>query len=206
MIFQADSVSTTNADGEKFYPYLGHTMGAGSDLANTFNSYTLNKGDDLYFILEAGSYLLCISSTRNEPLDYSLGLVVEFPALDSFILLEDLDGSFLVAETTLDLSNTIVIGPNFNVNYSIPVGFNAYTFSAASIDSGATVTIPATSTWFIGFVSPEADDKFELEPSDSYTTDVEHEHSLTEWSDAWKRERDPDARLPEIFLPLVDRP
>lgn len=152
MIFQADSVSTTNENGEKFYPYLGHTMGAGSDLANTFNFYTLNKGDDLYFILEAGSYLLCISSTRNETLDYSLGLVVEFPALESFLLLEDLGVSFLIEETTA------------------------------------------------------SEDKFELEPSPSYTMDVEHEHSLTEWSDAWKRERDPDAHLPEIFLPLIDRP
>ncbi len=206
MIFQADSVSTSINGSEIFYPYIGHVMGAGSDLANNFNSYTVNKGNDLYFVLEAGSYLICVSSTRNEPLDYTLGLVVEFPALDSFILLEDLDGSFLVAETTLDFSNTIVIGPSFNVNYSIPVGFNAYTFSAAFIDSGVTVTIPTTSTWFIGFVSPETDDKFELEPSDSYTMDVEHEHSLTEWSDAWKRERDPDAHLPEIFLPLIDRP
>ena len=206
MIFQADSVSTTNANGEVFYPYLGHTMGAGSDLANTFNSYTLNKGDDLYFILEAGSYLICVSSTRNEPLDYTLGLVVEFPSLTSFILLEDLDGSFLTLEANLDLGNTLIIGPIFDVNYSIPAGFNAYTFSSATIDSGITVTVSLDSTWFIGFVSLESEDKFELEPSPSYTMDVEHEHSLAEWTDAWRRERDPDARLPEIFLPLVDRP
>ncbi len=206
MIFQADSVSTTNADGEKFYPYLGHTMGAGSSLANTFNSYTLNKGDDLYFILEAGSYLICVSSTRNEPLAYSLGLVIEFPSLNSFILLEDLDGGFLIAETTLDLSNTIIIGPVFNADYTIPDSLNAYTFSSAVINSGITITISTTSAWFIGFTSPDSNDKFEIETSNSYSVDAEHEHSLTEWSDAWKRERDPDSRLPEIFLPLVDRP
>lgn len=151
MIFQADSLSTTVGTGEVFYPYLDHVMGAGSDLVNTFNQYALNQGNDLYFVLETGSYLICISSTRNEPLDYTLGLVVEFPSPTSLFLLEDLDGSFLLGEAPLD---------------------------------------------FI----------FELEPSESYTIDAEHEHSLSEWTTAWKRERDPDARLPEIFLPLVDRP
>lgn len=206
MIFQADSVNIPLANGEAFYPYLGHVMGAQSDLYNNYNLYSLSKGNDLYFILEAGSYLICVSSTRNEPLDYTLALVVEFPALDSFILLEDLDGSFLVAETTLDFSNTIVIGPSFAVNYTIPTSFNAYTFDHATINTGITVTIPETSTWWIGFVSPDTNDKFELEPSDSYDIDAEHEHSLTEWTSAWQRERDPDAHLPEIFVPLVNRP
>jgi len=152
MIFQADSVSRTLADGKTFYPYLGHVMGAGSDLANTFNNFTVNKGNDLYFVLETGSYLICVSSTRNEPLDYTLGLVVEFSAPVSYILLEDLDCSFLIQETLTD---------SFN---------------------------------------------FDLEPSDSYTTDVEHDHSLVEWTKAWQRERDPDAHLPELFVPLTDRP
>ena len=152
MIFQADSVSRTLENGETFYPYLGHVMGAGSDLANNFNNYTVNKGNDLYFILEAGSYLLCISSTRNEPLDYTLGVVIEFPALTSFILLEDLDCSFLIQETLTE---------DFN---------------------------------------------FELEPSENYIMDVDHDHSLAEWTKAWQRERDPNAPLPELFAPLTDRP
>ena len=204
MIFQADSIVTTH-EGAPFYPYLGNVMGAGSDLYNTFERLRLDKGNDLYFPLEVGSYLICVSSTRNERLDYTLGLVVEVPTNDMFLLLEDIDENFLVQETTLDLNNTIIIGPIFNSNYTLATNFNAYTFDEATINSGFTVTIPATSTWYIGFVSPEADDKFSLEGGPGYDGSSVHEHSLTEWTDAWQRERSPGDPLPDLFLPLVNR-
>jgi hypothetical protein len=40
--------------------------------------------------------------TRNEPIDYNVGLVIEFPSEDLFILLEDLDGSKLALEDAVD--------------------------------------------------------------------------------------------------------
>ena len=117
MIFQADSISTTNEAGTVYYPYLGQTMGAGSDLYNTFERLRLDKGNDLYFPLEPGSYLLCVSSTRNEILDYTVGLVVEVPSGDLFLLLENSDEGFLTQETTFDSNNTVAIGPIFTADY-----------------------------------------------------------------------------------------
>lgn len=205
MIFQADSISTTANETTAFYPYLGHVMGAGSDLYNTFDRLRLDKGNDLYFPLEAGSYLICVASTRNEILDYTLGLVVEVPTDDMFLLLEDVEEDFLIQETALDLNNTIIIGPIFASNYTLATNFNAYTFDTATINSGVTVTIPTTSTWYIGFVSPESNDKFSLEGGPGYDGSSIHEHSRTEWTDAWQRERSPGDPLPELFAPLVNR-
>jgi hypothetical protein len=203
MIFQGDSVSAVNSVYEIYYPYIGHVMGAESDLYNLFNPNSLSKGNDLYFELEVGSYLICVSTTRNELLDYTLALIIEIPTTEMFLLLEDLDGSFLSQETTLDLFNTIIIGPIFNTNYSLPAGFNAFTFNSATIDSGITITIPTGSTWFIGTLSPEAGDIFIIEPSDTYDYNSIHEHSYTEWLAAWRRENNPDSALPEIFDPLI---
>jgi hypothetical protein len=205
MIFQADSISTTNANGDVFYPYLGHVMGAGSDLYNTFERLRLDKGNDLYFPLETGSYLICVASTRNERLDYTLGLVIEVPTDDMFLLLADFDENYLIQETALDLNNTIIIGPVFASNYTLATNFNAYTFSTATINSGVTVTIPTTSTWYVGFVSPESNDKFSLEGGPGYDGSSIHEHSRTEWTDAWQRERSPNDSLPDLFVPLVNR-
>ena len=159
----------------------------------------------MYFALEAGNYLICVSSTRNERLDYTLGLVVEVPTEDMFLLLEDFDENFLTQETTLDFNNTIIIGPIFASNYTLSSNFNAYTFDAATITSGYTVTISDSSTWYIGFVSPETNDKFSLEGGPGYDGSSIHEHSLTEWTDAWQRERSPSDPLPSLFVPLVNR-
>jgi hypothetical protein len=205
MIFQADSISTTANGTTAFYPYLGNVMGAGSALYNTFDKLRLDKGNDLYFPLEPGSYLLCVSSTRNEILDYTLGLVVEVPTNDMFLLLEDFEEDFLIQETTLDLNNTIIIGLVFASDYTLATNFNAYTFDTATINSGVTVTIPTTSTWYVGFVSPESNDKFSLEGGPGYDGSSIHEHSLTEWTDAWQRERSPGDPLPSLFVPLVNR-
>jgi len=207
MIFQSDSVSAITLQGEQYYPYLGNVMGAGSDLYNTFNPNSIDKGNDLYFALPPDSYLICVSSTRNEPLDYSLGLVVEVPTTEMFILLEDSDGSFLVQENEIDAGNTVFIGPIFDTNYTLPIGFNGFTFAEAIIDSGITVTISEGDSWLIGFNVPEAPtDKFIIEPSDSYDYNSVHEHSRVEWTDAWQRERSPEDALPEIFSPLITRP
>jgi hypothetical protein len=207
MIFQADSELATSLDGNPYYPYLGNVMGAGSNLYNEFNRYSIDKGNDLYFALQPSSYLICVSSTRNEQLDYSLGIVVEISTTEMFILLEDTDGDFLVQENQINTGTTIVIGPLFDVNYTIPPGFNGFTFTEATIADGVTVTISENSVWLIGFDTPEAPkDKFIIEPSESYDYNSVHEHSRIEWTEAWQRERSPGDALPEIFSPLITRP
>jgi len=205
MIFQADSGQFAGLSGELYYPYLGKVASAQSDLYNSFNPYSLSKGDDFYYTLNPGSYLLCVSSTRNEPLDYSLGLVVEVPLTEILLLLEDLDNSFLTLESNIDLVNTVVIGPVFNVNYVLPSFTNGFTPVLSTIDSGFTVTISENSTWLIGDDIPESEDKFLIETGNDYDFTSVHEHSLSEWTEAWQRERSPGDPLPEIFAPLITR-
>jgi hypothetical protein len=203
MIFQEDSVDDSFGYSIPHHPYNDHVMGAASDRYNTFNPNSLDKGDDLYFTLERGSYLICVSTTRNELLNYTLGVVVEFSSEELFFLLEDLDNSFLATETTLDSANTIVIGPVFSSNYIIPSGYNAYTSFSATLNLSITVTIPANTSWFIGTLGPEADDFFILEPSDTYDFNSVHEHSRADWLAAWKRERSPEDSLPTLFDSLI---
>jgi hypothetical protein len=150
MIFQADSLSTTDQDGDVYYPYVGQVMGAGSNLYNNFDNARLDKGNSLYFAFESGSYLLCISSTRNERLDYTLGVVAEIVSDDLFLLTENTDGGFLLFEPSQDNNILLDSGPGFNVN-------------------------------------------------------LYHDHSLTEWTQAWQRERSPGDELPEVFIPLTTR-
>jgi hypothetical protein len=203
MIFQADSVSDSFGYSISHQPYTDHVMGAASNLYNTFNPNSLDRGNDLYFVLERGSYLICVSTTRNELLNYTLGVVIEFPSEEMLLLLEDLDNSFLATETTLDFTNTIVIGPVFSSNYTIPPGYNAYTSISATLNSSITVTIPVNSSWFIGTLGPEAGDFFILEPSDSYDFNSVHEHSRADWLAAWRRERSPEDSLPALFDSLI---
>ena len=107
-IFQADSIDQFNSDGVRQYPYLGTVQGAQSDSYHTFDARRLDRGDDRYFALPVGEYLICISSVRNEPVDYSVGVVVEisdpFPVLllEDFtrLLFEDTDISNIVCDTT----------------------------------------------------------------------------------------------------------
>lgn len=202
-IFQGDSVSTASTSNGTYYPYIDHVMGAPSDLYNTFNPNALGRGDDRYFALDVGSYLLCVSTTRNELLDYTLAIVIETVTTDLFLLLEDLDISFFAQETTLDTANTIIIGPVFNVDFSLSSGLNAFTASLATINSSISITIPLNSTWFIGTLNLEASDIFIIEPSDTFDFESTHEHSRAEWLAAWRRERSPLDTLPDIFEPLI---
>jgi hypothetical protein len=210
-IIQADSVRGDfffDAEDPVYHPYVGHAMGAQSDLYNTFNPYRLDRGDDRYYPLGAGKYLICVSSTRNEPLNYNVGVVIEFPTEDLFILLEDPDGSILCLEDGIDNSNTVEIGPTFNTNYTLPSGFNAFTETLATIVSGVTVEIPFGSTWLIGDVVPpttEPQDKFLLDPSPTYDPNFIHEHSLAEWREAWERDHQDTDKFPSVFIPLVTR-
>jgi len=211
-IFQADSVPGNflfDQEDSVYYPYVGHVMSAQSDLYNSFNQYLSFKGDDRYYPLGAGRYLICVSSTRNEPLNYNVGLVIEFPTEDLFILLEDLDGSLLALEDGIDTANTTTIGPIISVNTVINSGFNAFTETLAQINSGVTVEIDEGFTWLIGdSVAPvqEPQNVFLLDPSPAYDVTQDHEHSRNEWVEAWDREHQQTDRFPPVFEPLITRP
>jgi len=202
-IFDADSYSEVVA-GSIYYPYVGHTMNAQSDFYNNFDPNRLDKGDNRYFVLPPGSYLICVSTTRNEPLNYSLGLVVEVEDLEPELLLETGGTNYFIYENELSTGNTITIGPTFSVSYSLPVSFNGYTSVLATINASVTVTIPLTSTWFIsGSTLTLPEDHFLLDLTEHYTGEDEHQHSLAEWTEAWSRDHQQDDRFPDVFLPLV---
>jgi hypothetical protein len=106
-IFQEDSISTV-IDGRTRQPYTGHIMAATSNLYNNSDSRRLDQGNNLYFPLDTGSYLLCVSTTRNEPLNYEVAVVIEFPTTTfdilledyAYLLYEDTEESYVVADLT----------------------------------------------------------------------------------------------------------
>lgn len=201
-IFDADSVKVNNVN-HSFYPYLNTVMGAQSDLANTLNRIRLDNGDERYFPLETGSYLLCVSSTRNEPIDYAVGLVVEFPPDFGLILLEDGDGSLLETESLFDFTNTVTILSPVIANYTIPALYNAFTLILCEIEDLVTVTVPQNSEWLIDNTDIPASFFFELEPGDPSYFDTIHDHSLTEWKEAWDLDHHPDEKFPNVFIPYT---
>jgi hypothetical protein len=87
-IFDADSI-TSRINGTTAQPYIDHVMGQQSNLYNNSVPRDLDKGNQQYYPLGQGTYMICISTTRNEPLDYEVAFVVEFPVTDFDILLED---------------------------------------------------------------------------------------------------------------------
>lgn len=204
-IFDADSIHSTS-NGEVYIPYLNTVMSKQSDLYNSFERLRLDRGDDRYYPLAAGSYLICISSTRNETLEYNVGVVIEFPVTETFFELEDSGSSVCLQETDIDAPN--IVSPVID-NIVIPVGINAFTATSCTIDPGATVTVSAGSTWLIGErITSGAFDNFKiiLEPGNDAYYDTIHDHSLSEWQNAWRREHQETDRFPEIFVPLVNRP
>ena len=204
-VFDEDSIYASS-NGEVYIPYLDTVMNTQSDLYNSFDRLRLDRGDDRYYPLAAGSYLICVSSTRNETLEYNLGVVIEFPIAETFFELEDLDGSVCLQETEIDAPS--IISP-VTTDVLIPIGANAFTETSCTINSGVTVTVSAGSTWFIGERIPVGDfDDFKiiLEVGDDAYYDTIHDHSLSEWQNAWTREHQETERFPEIFVPLTNRP
>jgi hypothetical protein len=202
-VFDQDSIKQVN-DGEVYYPYVGHTMNAQSYLYNNFNPNRLDRGDDRYFVLPPGSYLLCVSTTRNELLNYSVGLVVEIQDIEPELLLETGGINHIVYENEITTSNTFIIGPTFTVNYTLVSPFNGYTAILATINAGVTVTIQDPSSWFISqAVLTIPEDYILLDLTENYTGEDSHQHSLNEWQTAWERDHQQDSRFPDLFLPLI---
>ena len=97
-IFDKDSIEVTINDVAS-YPYVEHAMNAQSNLYNNFDPNAVDKGDNRYFRLPAGAYLICISTTRNELLDYVVQLVIEFAEIAPQYLLESGGENYLVFES-----------------------------------------------------------------------------------------------------------
>jgi len=209
-IFQDDSVEVTR-NANTFYPYFGTTMGAQSDLYNTFDARRLDRGDERYYPLGAGGYLLCISTTRNELLDYEVGLVVEFPITEMFIANEDEDDiSLFIQETAIDFSRTInVISPvavNTVISSSIEQP-NGFTELFCAINSGVTVTVLSGSEWFIGDQIPSGqEDEFAVivDAAPEFFDSI-HDHSLIEWREHWENTHQDTDKFPGAFVPLTNR-
>ena len=209
-IFQDDSVEITNGVNT-FYPYFGTAMGAQSDLYNTFDANRLDRGDERYYPLSAGGYLLCISTTRNELLDYEVGLVVEFPITEMFIANEDEgDISLFLQETAIDFSRTInVISPvavNTVISSSVEQP-NGFTELLCIVNSGITVTVLSGSEWFIGDqILSEQENEFAVlvDAAPEFFNNI-HDHSLTEWQEHWEATHQDTDKFPGAFIPLTNR-
>jgi hypothetical protein len=210
-IFQGDTVSDGTGNNI-FYPYLDTAMGAQSDLYNTFVPARLDRGDERYYPLEAGEYLLCVSTTRNELLDYEVGLVVEFPIDQLFFALEDEENvSLLLKETSIDFLRTVNINSPVTVNTVINADANqpnGFTENISEINSGVTVTVLFESTWFIGSLPSTQEDEFTvlLEPGSDLYFDTIHDHSLEEWQESWESTHQDTDKFPTVFIPLTNRP
>ena len=212
-IFDEDSVRDgLRRDGEVYIPYLGSVMSAQSDLYNNFNAGRLDRGDERYYPLAAGSYLICVSSTRNEPLDYEVGVVIEFPVTELFAGLEDTDESSLfLQETTIDYGFTIVVSSDIvsdTTISSVPGKPNGFTETICIINSTFTVTVLDGATWLIGEIINEfeaAEFKILLEPGANDSFDSFHDHSLSEWTDIWNSQHQDTDSFPTIFTSLTNR-
>jgi hypothetical protein len=104
-IFQDDSITVT-IDSTVYNPYVGHTMNAQSDLYNIFDPRRIDKGDERYYPLNVGTYLLCISTVRNEPVSYEVGVVIEFPSPDFILLWEDYTSILLENDDFIENDHT----------------------------------------------------------------------------------------------------
>jgi len=211
-IFDADSIRQgLNNLGEVYIPYLDTVMSQQSDLYNTFDPVRLDRGDDRYYPLLQGSYLLCVSSTRNERIEYSVGLVVEFAQSELFLALEDY--TLFLQETTIDPVTTVTVDSPVTVDTIIsaePGRPNGFTQDLCEITSGITVTVLDGSEWLIGSQTTGggtlANDFFLLEFGNESFLDTIHDHTLSEWRDAWNAQHHPDDKFPDLFIPLTNRP
>jgi len=209
-IFDADSVRINGKNG-LYFPYLDTIMSAGSNLYNTYNRYRLDKSDERYFPLEAGSYLICVSSTRNERIDYTMALVVEFPTDEVIIALEDDERAYLLKETAINFNNTINIVSPVSVDTSIslvPGVPNGFTENTCTINPGVTVTIIEGSAWLIGEQIPSAQAPLYSmlgEPGNDLYFESIHDHSLAEWREVWERDFQQTEPFPELLVAFTNR-
>ena len=211
-IFQADS-TLVESSRDNFHStfdnsYTGQVMAAQSDLYNTFDPNRADEGDDRYFPLGKGNYLICVSATRNEAFDYGVGLVVEFqtPQDELFFLCEDTNQiTYLITEN--DLNDAVVERVPNTVTSGITLStLNGFTENLCTIvDPGGVVQVNYENSdgnplsWLIG-PNPEtiAVGRVLLDATENWI-DTTHEHSLTEWREAWERDHSMDDKFPAVF-------
>ena len=146
-IFQKDSLSTVDPNTNTvYYPFWGHVMASQSVDANIFERLKTANVDNRYFSLHPGDYLICISTTRNENLDYTVGLVIEAGDVSGLYLQESQQRNFLTLENN---------------------------------------------------------DLLAFDATENYTGQDDHQHSLSEWQDAWSREHQDTDRFPDLFIPYT---
>lgn len=195
--------------------YWNHVAGAQSDLYNTYNLKLANKGNELYFPLEPGNYLLCISATRNELMTYAVGLVIEFqtPIDELFFLCEDAsDVTYLITENALgesvveNVPNTVTSGITLST-------LNGFTENLCTIiDPNGVVQVNYQNSdgnplsWLIG-PNPGtlAITRVLLDATENWI-DTTHEHSLTEWREAWQRDHLREYKFPVVFSNYTNTP
>lgn len=200
--------------------YFGHVAGAQSDLYNTSNPNLDSKGNEMFYELEPGDYLICVSATRNEPFDYALGLVVEFSDdSENFILTEDQSAestNFILQEDF----NAITTGVFYYLDSPITTNttintLSRYTINQGSINPGVFVQINYENNdnvklqWMIGPPISQDDDVFEhqiiLDFTETWPLSTPHSHSLNEWRRAWQREHSQEDKFPsKIFAPFTN--
>ena len=200
--------------------FFGYVAGAESDLYNTFNPKLDSQGNEMFYELTPGNYLVCVSATRNEPFDYALGLVVEFadneenfiltedqsPSATSFVLQESFnattEGVFDILPSPVTVNTIINQLPNLSIN-------------VGEIASGIFVQInnknsdDALLSWVIGDSPPTNDDPFanliELDFTETWPQSAPRSHSLDEWRRAWQRDHAQDDKFPSgVFAPLTN--
>lgn len=202
------------------FEFRGQVAGAESDLYNFPTNelgYKLNSGgDDMFFPLEPGNYLICISACMNEYFTYAAGLVIEFqtPSDENFILTEAREQSFVLQETALTTDVGFIfdtITSPITVNRTISQR-SAFTDMQAIIESGVYVQVNemtvsgAPLTWYIGPQFPNVDDvstdKIILDATPNWN-DTQRNRSLSEWKTAWEREN-PDRFPVNVFAPYAN--
>ena len=172
----------------------------------------------MYYELEPGNYLICVSATRNEEFNYGVGLVIDInDDREQYILTEDTILSYVLQESELNVPGSepfISIPSNIITDVTLAVN-SAYSVTYAAIASGVFVQVnnnnPTTSgelTWVIG---PDLGqntggdgDKIILDATENWT-DTLHELSLTEWKEAWARDHSMDEKFPSgVFVPYAN--
>lgn len=201
---------TNTLSGETFfyYPYYDTVAASGSDLYNTYEAQRLDKGNELYFPLPVGRYLICISATKNEPRPYEVGLVIEPKDDTVFILCED---TLIV---NLGLEQVLGGAQNFNIPSPITSGVTIPSSAYAFTNILATIVAPAgeveainPATWLIT-LDPASGETLSgnfLGDATPGFFDTFHDHSQSDWEAAWRRDNRPNDPLPYLFYPLLNR-
>ena len=203
-----DWTKTLSGETFNYYPYYDTVAATGSDLYNTYEAYRLDKGDEMYYPLPVGKYLICVSLTKNEPRPYEVGLVIEPKDDIVFIVCEDVLLVHLGLEQRLGGDDNFNIPSPITSGVSVPSGSYAFTNILAKVEAPAgEVTVTNPSTWLVT-LDPGSGQTYSGDFLGDATPgffDTIHDHSLSDWDAAWKRENKPNDALPVIFYPLLNK-